>query len=261
MTKIKNSIIWITGASSGIGEALAYQLAGRGAKLILSARRVEELNRVADNCNTDDVYILPLDLEKTSEIKDAVARVINAFGHIDILVNNAGKGQRSLAKDTTVDVYRQLMEVNFFGAVTLSQYLLPHFIERQKGHFVTISSIAGKIGSAYRTGYAASKHALHGYFDSLRAEHHKDNIRVSIICPGWVNTSLSKNALTGDGTPLGNNTRKKSGGMSPEYCARKIKTAIEKEKAEIWLGGKEKLAVYLKRFFPGLFRIVIRKYR
>ncbi|MGK7390393.1 MAG: SDR family oxidoreductase [Candidatus Cyclobacteriaceae bacterium M2_1C_046] len=210
MTKIQNRVIWITGASSGIGEKLSYQLAKKGARLILSARRENELLQVKNNCiakNPDDIKILPFDLSFTTLHKQTVDLALQLFGHIDVLVNNGGISQRSLARDTELDVYRRLMEVNYFGSVALTQHLLPHFIDRKEGHFVAVTSIVGKIGSPYRSGYAASKHALHGYYDSLRAEHHQDNIRVSLICPGWTNTDVSKNALTGDGKALGQTFR------------------------------------------------------
>ena len=264
MTKINNSVIWVTGASSGIGEELVYQLARKGARLIISARRKAELNRVKENCGAEraeSIKILPFDLELSDTLNHTVAIAIKLFGHIDVLVNNGGISQRSLAKDTKLEVYRRLMQVNYFGTLALTQSLLPHFIERKQGHFVAVTSIVGKIGSPYRSGYAASKHAVHGYYDSLRAEHHQDNINVSLICPGWVNTSVSKNALTGDGTALGQTDRAQAEGMSVEYCARAIRAAIENDKPEIWLGGREKLAVYVKRFFPGLFRKILRKAR
>lgn len=264
MTKIQNSVIWITGASSGIGEELSYQLAKKGVSLILSARRKNELERVAGNCSKEaqgKIQILPLDLEKPDSLKLSVEAALQFFGHVDIMINNGGISQRSLAKDTEMEVYRRLMETNYFGSVALSQYLLPEFIKRKSGHFVVVTSIVGKIGSPYRSGYAASKHALHGYYDSLRAEHHMDSIKVSIICPGWTNTDVSKNALTGDGEKLGKTDRAQSEGMSVEYVAKEIIKAIENNKAEIWLGGREKLGVYVKRFFPGLFRRILAKAR
>lgn len=229
MTKIKDQVVWITGASSGIGEALAYQLAEKGAVLILSARSTHELARVVANCRAElrqYINIIPLDLEKPETLQEAVASAFALRGHIDILINNGGISQRSLAADTSLSVYRKLMEVNYFGTIALTQHLLPHFIERGQGHYATVTSIVGKIGSPYRSGYAASKHALHGYFDSLRAEHHKDNIVVSMVCPGFVNTAISRNALTGDGSPLGQTDRAQAEGMSVEFCAQKIISAI-----------------------------------
>lgn len=261
MASVSNKVIWITGASSGIGEALAYALAQRGAKLILSARRKEELERVKGNCvsqSQPNVRILPLDLEQPLTLQLSTEAAIQIFGHIDILVNNGGISQRSLAAETSLDVDRRLMEVNYFGTIALTKYLLPHFVKRKQGRYVIVTSVTGKFGSAYRSGYAASKHALHGFFDAIRAEHFKDNIAVTMVCPGFVNTPLPLSALTADGSPLKKMDRANYEGKSPAWCAQKIVRAIESNKEEIYPGGREVLAVYIKRFWPWLFSRVIR---
>jgi short-subunit dehydrogenase len=262
MSNLTGKIIWITGASSGIGEALAYELAKKDAKLILSARRTNELERVKANCITKtpgDIAIVPLDLTASQTLRTATAEAIGIFGHVDILVNNGGLGQRSLIHQTLLEVDRRILEVNFFGTIALSKYLLPHFISRHQGHFVTVTSLAGKVGTPYRSAYAASKHALHGFFDSLRAEHFKDDILVTMICPGFISTSLSSSALTGDGTPQQSLDKTAYKKRSPEWCARKMVKAMEDKKEEVYIGGKEVLTVYLKRFFPTLFSKIIRK--
>lgn len=262
MTAISNKVVWLTGASSGIGEALAYELANRGARLILSARRKDELERVKGGCRADaqaGIGILPLDLTEASTLKISTEAAIQVFGHVDILINNGGISQRSLVRDTTLDVDRRLMEVNFFGAVALTKYLLPHFIERQQGHYVNVSSITGKFGTPYRSGYAASKHALHGFFDAVRAEHHKDNIRVTMICPGFIHTPITYSALTADGTPLNKMDEAQFNGKPADWCARRIVNAIERNREEVYIGGKEVIGVYVKRLFPGLFSRLIRK--
>jgi len=265
MAKLQGKVIWITGASSGIGEALAYELASRGAKLILSARRKEELQRVKGNCIAaaqPDVRILPLDLTQTETLKLSVEAAIQFFGHVDILVNNGGISQRGFAKDTTIDVDRKIMEVNYFGAVALSKFILPHFLKRKAGHFVTVSSVTGFFGTPYRSGYAASKHALHGFFDSLRAElwsDVKDAITVTMICPGFIHTPITLSAVTGDGSPLGKMDDAQYKGKPAEWCAQKIATAIEKKKEEVSIGGIETLGIPFKRFFPGWFSKYIRR--
>ena len=261
MGDLKNKVIWLTGASSGIGEALAYALASKGARLVLSARRKEELERVKGNCSPQaqaDIRVLPLDLSQSATLKLSTEAAIQIFGHIDILVNNGGISQRGFVADTQLDVDRRIMEVNYFGAVALTKYLLRHFISRKQGHFVNVTSITGKFGTPYRSGYAASKHALHGFFDAVRAEHFRDNIRVTMICPGFIRTKLTLSALTADGTPLNKMDEAQYKGKPAEWCARKIVTAIEKNKEEVYIGGREVLAVYLKRFFPRLFSKVIR---
>jgi dehydrogenase/reductase SDR family protein 7B len=158
-----------------------------------------------------------------------------------------------------LEVDRKLMEVNYFGTVALTKALLPHFIERKSGHFAVVTSLVGKFASPYRSSYAASKHALHGFFDTLRAEHYGDGISVTMICPGFIRTKVSINALTADGTPLGQMDEAQDKGMSPEACANEIYTAIRSKKEEIYIGGKETFAVYLKRFFPGIFSKILRK--
>ncbi len=223
---------------------------------------IEELERVRRNCTTaaqQHIQILQLDLSAPETLDDKTKAAIVLFGHIDILVNNGGISQRSLIQESTIDVYRRLMEVNYFGAIALSKGLLPHFVSRKAGHFVTISSVTGKFGTPFRSGYAAAKHALHGFFDSMRAEHWKDNIVVTMICPGFINTPISLAALKGDGSPLNEADKAQGKGKPAEWCAKRIVRAIEKKREEVYIGGKEVLMVYIKRFFPSLFSKIIRK--
>ncbi len=262
MADLRNKVIWLTGASSGIGEALAYALAAKGAKLVLSARRKQELERVKGNCPASsqaDVRILPLDLTHTDTLQLSTQAAIQLFGHVDILINNGGISQRSLIAETSLSVDRAIMEVNYFGAIALTKCILPHFIQRKEGHYVNISSLTGKFGTPYRSGYAASKHALHGFFDALRAEHHRDNVWVTMICPGFIHTPITLSALTGDGTPLNKMDEAQFKGKPAAWCAEKIVGAIEGRKQEVYIGGREVFGVYLKRLIPGLFSRVIRK--
>jgi short-subunit dehydrogenase len=264
VSAVKNKVIWLTGASSGIGEALAYELASRGAKLILSARRKEELARVKGNCEAaaqPNIRILPLDLSMSETLKLSTEAAIQIFDHVDILINNGGISQRSFAKDTAIEVDRRIMEVNYFGAVSITKYLLPHFLKRKSGHIVTVSSVTGIFGTPYRSGYAASKHALHGFFDSLRAELYKDvknAITVTMICPGFIHTPITLSAVTGDGTPLGKMDEGQFKGKPAAWCAQQIVKAIEGKKEEVYIGGKETLGVRFKRLFPKLFSKYIR---
>jgi short-subunit dehydrogenase len=262
MADLTNKVIWLTGASSGIGEALAYALARKNVKLILSARRKEELERVKGNCPREaqpNIRVLPIDLAEASTLKLSTEAAVQIFGHLDILINNGGIGQRSLIKDTSLEVDRKIMEVNYFGAIALTKFVLPHFIKQKSGRFVTVSSLTGKFGTPYRSGYAASKHALHGFFDTLRSEHYDDNIQVTMICPGFIHTPITISALTGDGSPLNKMDNAQSKGKTPEWCAEKIVRAIEKNKQEVNIAGKEVIGVYVKRFFPSLFATLIRK--
>ncbi|MCE7985793.1 MAG: SDR family oxidoreductase [Caldilinea sp. CFX5] len=256
---IQNKTAWITGASSGIGEALAYALSARGARLILSARRLDELERVRSRCtNADNHLSLPLDLaafDAAAVTQQALAEV----GAIDLLIHSGGVSQRSTVAETDMAVQRRIMEINYFGAIALTHAVLPGMIARKSGHFVVISSLSGKISTPRRSAYAASKHALHGFFDALRAEVYQDGLRVTIVCPGYTKTNLSLHALTGDGGAHGQMDPTQAKGMTPEALANRICQAIEREEEEIVVGGKEVLAVYLKRLWPGLYHRMIRR--
>lgn len=250
---LDQKVIWITGASSGIGEALAIELSRFPVKLVLSARRKEELERVASltRLSSKDLLILPMDMLAIDTMPQKVQEVIAYFGQIDIVVQNAGISQRSMVKDTVFQVYRDLMEINFFSIVALTQAILPHFTQRQSGHFVAISSVAGKIGTPLRGGYGATKHAVIAFFDSLRAEIFPDNIEVTVICPGYIRTQISFNALSGDGSKHNQMDSNQAKGMLPDECARRIVQAIIAKKPEVYIGGwYEVMGVYLKRFFP-----------
>lgn len=260
MGNYTNKTVWVTGASSGIGEALAYEFAKQGANLIISARREDELNRVQERCpDPSKVQVLTLDLASQDTFATKTAEALAFFGQIDVMVHNAGISQRSLAKDTSIEVDRRLMEVNYLGTVALTKALLPHFISRKAGQFVVVTSLVGIIGSPLRSGYSASKHALHGFFDSLRAELTNDNIHVTIICPGYIATNVSVNALTGDGSKQNTMDTKTAAGLQPDEAARQMVKAILNKKLEVYVGKGETWAVYLKRFFPGIFAKVLAK--
>lgn len=259
MELINSKVVWITGASSGIGEALAYDLSQRNCKLILSARNVQNLEMVKLKCANSEVAILPFDLTDFDNAKNHVATAISFFGKIDILINNGGVSQRSLLVETDFDVDRKLIEVDYLGTVVLSKALLPHFIQNQKGHFVTITSLMGKFGSPYRSGYCGAKHALHGFFDVLRMEHEKDNINVALICPGFIQTKVAINALTADGSKQNKDDSATLNGMSVTVFAKRLVKAVEANKFEAYIGGKEVVGVYLKRFFPKLLHRFVLK--
>ena len=257
----KDKIIWITGASSGIGEALALELAKREARLILSARREDELKRVATLTQLAplDILILPFDLGNTTNASGLCAQLINKFGRIDILINNGGYSQRSQTIETPIEIDRQLMEVNYFSYVNLTKAVLPYMKRQKSGHIVVISSIAGKFGFYLRSSYSAAKHALHGFFDSLRLETENIGIKILIICPGKIKTNVSINAITSSGLAHNKMDESHANALSAEACAKQIIQGILKNKEEIYIGGKEILMVKIKRFFPKLFSKLIRK--
>lgn len=257
--EVTGKVVWITGASSGIGEALSYELSKKQAKLILSARRLDELTRVKNNCtHPEDVFLLPLDLEKNEEFESKVEQAINAFKRIDILVNNGGISQRSKALETKVDVDIRLININLIGTIALTKAVYPHLLKNEESMVVTISSLVGKFGTPLRSAYSASKHGLHGFFDSLRAELPKKH-RVLVACPGFITTSISLNALVSDGKKQGTMDEAQAKGMSSKEFSQKLIGAILSDKEEVYIGGKEKFGVYLKRFFPKLFSNIIRK--
>ena len=247
--------IWITGASSGIGEALAVAFSREGARLILSARNAAELERVRASCADSETHVvLPLDLTDA----EAIARAAEQAGDVDIVVHSGGVSQRSLAIDTDLAVERAIMDLNFFGTVALTKAVLPRMVARQSGHIVPISSVVGYVGTPLRSAYAASKHALHGYFDSLRAELAKDGIAVTIVCPGYIRTNVSRNALTGDGSAHGKMDDTHAGAMPPARLAARALDAIAARRREVVIGGKERWAVPLQRFVPALVARMVR---
>ena len=259
MTDLAQKVIWITGASSGIGEALAVLASQRGAKVVLSARRENELQRVQKLCaNPAQAAVYPLDLLAMPDPAAVLKRAESFFGPVDVLVNNAGISQRSMVLDTTLDVYRRIFELDFFATVALTKAVLPGMVQRGGGHVLVISSVVGYISSPLRSGYAAAKHALHGFYDAARAELWRQNVKFTVACPGYVRTNVSVNAVTGSGGQHGVMDEALAKGVDPKICAEKIWRAVEKDKDEV-LVGKEALVVYLKRFFPGLFASIIKR--
>lgn len=260
MRYFQGKTVWLTGASSGIGLAMAQQLAEAGAHLILTSRRHDALEQVRQSlAHPERHQVLALDL---SQPEQAALMAKDALGDqiIDILINNAGVSQRSLILETDMSVYRQLMEIDYFGVITLTKLVLPRMVERRAGQIVTVSSVAGKVGTKLRSGYNGAKFGVIGFMDSLRAEMAQYGLTVTSILPGFINTQVAHNSLTGDGTALGHEDPDNAGGISAEECARKSLEAIAKQKAEVVVGsGLSKLAPFLQRFFPGLVRRMIAK--
>ncbi|WND02861.1 SDR family oxidoreductase [Temperatibacter marinus] len=253
-----HKIVWITGASSGIGEAVSLEYAQRGAKIILSARREEELNRVREALinqtgRPDDYVILPLDVTDFDGMDKKVQAAFSFFGRVDLLFNNAGISQRSKAIDTDMDTYRKLFEVDVFGQIALTKQVLPLMMKQGQGHLAVTSSIAGKVGVPYRTGYCAAKHAMMGFFDALRAETVDQNIIVSCVIPGFIKTSIAENSVSGDGSRFGQKDAVIENGMPADQAARVIVNGFESQKKEIPVGrGSEMKALWVKRLFPEL---------
>lgn len=253
--------IWITGASSGIGRSLALEYSKKKVNLILSSRNKAKLEGLKEQMgNPSTVRVLPLDLTQPDTFSERVRQARDFFGGIDVMIHNGGISQRSLASETQLKVDRMIFETNYFGTVGLTKCLLPVFKEQSRGHFVVITSVVGKFGTPLRSSYSGSKHALHGFFDSLRAELHEENIKVTLICPGFVNTDVSINALTGDGSRQDKMDKATKAGLSPDDFAIRAIRAISREKREVVISGiPEKFAVLVKRFFPGLHARLIHR--
>jgi len=254
--RLEGQTVWITGASSGIGEALAGAMSAAGAAVILSGRREAELRRVAAGLAGESL-VLPFDATDYAALPGIVAQAEGWRGRIDMLVNNAGISQRSLGIETKFEVYRELMEVDFFAPLRLTQLLLPAMIARKGGHLVAISSVAGKAGSPLRTGYCAAKHAVVGYFDALRAEIAKYDVGVTVVTPGFVRTAIATHALTADGSARGYSDENIDAGISPAEAAQQIMDGLAAGQREIPVGktgSPEMLLLDLKRQNPdGLF--------
>lgn len=255
----ENTVVWITGASSGTGEAMAYAFSQYGARLILSARREEALNEVKNKCAfPEKVKVLPLDLEQHDELPQKAQQALGMYGKIDILFNNGGVSQRSLAAETDFSVDKRLMDINYFGAVILTKSVLPILTKQGSGHIAVMTSLAGKFGIPYRSAYAASKHALHGFFDSLRAEVYQYNIKVTLITSGYIKTDIAHNAFNAKGDASRKADPGIENGMPAELFAKKAVNAVRHNKQELLLGGSERFGVILKRFFPRILNRVVR---
>jgi short-subunit dehydrogenase len=254
--------IWITGASSGIGEACACRYAEQGARLVLTSSSAERLETVAAKCRelgASEVAVLPYDLSVTEGIDILVEKAWAVFKGIDIVMLNAGISQRTNVEDTSMEMVRKIMEINYFAPVAIAKELLPRMVSAGGGKIAVTTSIAGRFGFPLRCGYSSSKFALYGFFETLQAEYYNAGIKVTIVCPGRVNTNISRYALDKGGKPHGVMDPGQAGGMSAEKAAQIITRAISKGKREVLVGRKELLMVYIKRFFPGLCATLARK--
>ena len=249
---MKNKVVVITGASSGIGRSLAYEFASRGCKLVLAARRVELLNQIKAQLNQAEILVQQTDVSMESDCSQLFRKSVDHFGRIDILINNAGISMRAIFEDVDLDVIRRLMDVNFWGTVYCTKYALPYLL-RTKGSVVGIISIAGFVGLPGRTGYSASKFAIRGFLDALRIENLKRGLHVLVAAPGFTASEVRKAALTASGSKQGETPRKEEKMMTADECARHIANAVQKRKRQLILTFTEgKLSVFLGKFLPKL---------
>ena len=249
----KDKVVWITGASSGIGKELAIQLFNLGATLILTARSEEKLMALQKIVSVEKVHVLPFDLFDIDGIAQLTERVIAIEGRVDCVIQCAGISQRSIATATNFAVYTKLMTINYFAPVAITQAILPHFKKNNSGNLVVISSIAGLIGFPLRSGYAASKHAVKGYFETLQTELYGTSISVSIVYPGRIDTAISKNAITGDGSNAGVEDANNKVGMSVSKCVSQLIKGLKANKRAIYIGAPERLLLWIWWFFPSLY--------
>lgn len=246
---------WVTGAASGMGRAVSLELSKLQVRLIISDRDKDGLQQVAKEIETagSSVRVEPLDMMDTPSIFFTAQKVIADGEKITGLYQFAGISQRSLVTETPIENDRRIMEVNFFGAVALAKAVLPHMIENGRGQFAGTSSLVGKFGFPYRSAYSSSKHALHGFFESLLAENAKYNIKVSMLIPGRVQTNISKFALTKEGKEHGQMDPGQANGITAEKAAKMIVSGLKKEKKEVWVGGTEMFMLIIRRFVPRLY--------
>ena len=257
---MKNKVVWITGASSGIGEHLAYEFSVQGATVVLSARSEDKLKEVQSQLKYPEKSLIEaMDVADHNAIQSHYHTIKSHVGPIDILINNAGISQRSSVAETLLNVDKRLFDVNFFGNIAVTKAVLPDMMERGTGHIVVISSVAGKMSTGYRSSYSATKHALHGWYDALRAELGDTGVSVNMICPGYIRTEISVNAINGQGGKHGEMDPNQDAGMDPVLCAQKIIKAIEQNRIETYIGGKEIHYLSIRKFFPGLYHSIIRK--
>ena len=249
---IKNRLIIITGTSSGIGKELALRMAEKGAKLTLASRNKKRLNELADECTRlgAKTIVVTDDVSKKSDCKIIVDETIKSFGRLDILVNNAGITMwAEFEKVTNLEALEQIMQINFFGSMYMTHYALPYLIE-SKGQIIGVSSLTGKTGVPTRTVYAASKHAMAGFFDSLRIELKEKGVAVTMIYPGFVSTEVRSRALNGNGDPLGDSPLEEKNVMTVEECVRQMLPVIEKRKRELVMTTRARIGLWLKMIAP-----------
>ena len=261
MENVQGKVVWITGASSGLGKALATTLASQGAQVVLSARRFEELENVRASLPNPDQHIsVAMDITDEAQVRDAYAQVLKQKGRIDWLINNAGLSQRALIAETSMQTERAIMEVDYFSQVFLTKLVLPTFIAQKSGRIVYVSSVAGLLGTQYRASYSAAKAAIHMWANSLRAEVAQDGIGVSVLFPGFVQTNVSINALNGEGKAQGYDNEATANGLTAEEFSEQAVKALLKGEEYIVIGGrKEKLGVFVSRLSPPTLYKMIRK--
>lgn len=258
---MKDKIVIITGASGGIGEALAKKFSSEGSIVVIAARQIEKLETLKMELEDAGGKVLAVacDVSKESDCKNLIDQTIKAFGKIDVLINNAGISMRALFNDLDLDVIKKVIDINFWGAVFATKFALPHLL-KSKGSVVGVSSIAGKKGLPGRTGYSASKFALEGFLETLRTENIKNDLHVLVACPGFTASNIRKSSLSKDGSSQGESPRTENKMMSPDEVADHIYLATLKRKRDLVLTFNGKLTVWLNKFFPAMMDRIVYKH-
>jgi short-subunit dehydrogenase len=248
---MKDKVVIITGASSGIGEACALEFANKGANIVIAARNLDKLNAVADNIKKIGVAVLAVkcDVSVQLDCENLVKEAIAKFGRIDTLINNAGISMRAVFNEMEVDVLKSVMDINFYGTVYCTKYALPHIL-KNKGSVVGVSSIAGYVGLPARTGYSASKFAMQGFLEALRTENLRNNLHVMVACPGFTASNIRNTALSSDGSVQGESPREEQKMMTSEEVAQHIVKGVANRKRTLVLTTQGKLVVFLSKWFP-----------
>jgi short-subunit dehydrogenase len=261
MKSFKGKTVWITGASSGIGEALAEEFAREGCIVIISSHEEDELERVRKKLKpvSEEVHPVVFDLSNPEQVKLRAEEVLNTFGKVDVLMNNGGISQRALAVDTPVEIDRKIMEIDYFAGVILCKAVLPGMIERGEGYLGITSTITGKFGFPLRSAYSAAKHALFGFYESVLAENYRYGIRVTLFSPGRIQTNISMHSLDKDGKERNVMDPGQAKGISPEKCARKMVRSMKRGRKDVLIGGVEILMVYVYKYFRRLFYYLTRR--
>lgn len=254
-----NKVVVVTGASSGIGEQIVRQLLAQNAKVVLLARSQEKMQQIVSEYPNNNTLIIPSDFALQPNFVSIAQQIIKYFGKIDVLINNAGIAQKSFVQETTEEVERKVMEVNYFATINFTKALLPYFIEQKQGQIAVVSSILGEIGLPLVAPYCASKHAINGYFNSLRYDIEKYNIKVHILSPGFIKTDITKKSLTGSGKVHNKDSVAQEKGMDAAKCAKGILNCIKNVKRQAYLGGVEVFMPKFARAFPKLFHLLMKK--
>lgn len=256
---MKDKVVIITGGTSGIGKACAKLFIENGAKVVITGRDQKKLDHTSRELQNGDIIAIQADSSVEEDNKRIVDLTVDRFGRIDILINNAGISMRALFQDLQLDVFKKVMDINFYGSVYATKYCLPHIL-RSKGAIVAISSVNGFRGTPARTAYTASKYAMNGFMESLRTEVMNQGVHVMVVCPGFTASNIRQTALKADGSIQGESPREEEKLMPPEEVAQEVIKGLQKRKRDVILTGQGKLVNFLNKWIPGTMDQLVYKH-